>query len=573
MANGMGTLQIGASGLRNSQNALNTTANNLANVDTEGYVRQQVLFADKEYTTFGKAAVSPQQAGLGLNIGDVVHARDIFLDKAYRLESGRQAFYETCFTAVDEVQTYYQEMEGKTFQTAIEDFWKSLQEFSKDPSDSVNQNLVVQKAGLFLSRSQEVYKGMKTYQSNINVRVSQDIDQINALGNKIRELNRQIHKIEGGNTETAMNLRDERDVALDQLGALAKISFKEDVDGVVVVKLEDEYFVDENHVYELGKRTDKLTGFITPYWPQLSNLSKEKYEDVYDFSIDISTDIDTDVGELKALLLCRGDHWADYSDIEGKGLEEYLDTTNMSVMMDMQAKLDQFVHNVMVSLNDILAPNTKGPEGVTYTDEQGNVVDLSSRQVLDTENCSLGSDGELPPQELFVRSGMKRYTEIIGSDGKTYYLYNEEDTSDTSFMYSLNSCDINEALKKVETLLPHLRQNGEVNRQLGEDLVAVWEEGTIGLDPTDPEPVNFKLYYQKLIDNLGTIGNVYQKKAENLAGSVQEIENNRQQVIGVSSDEELTNMIKYQNAYNASSRFMTVISEMIEHLITQLGNR
>ena len=83
MANGMGTLYIASSGLRNSQNALNTTANNLANVDTEGYVRQQVLFSDKEYNTFGTAAVSKQQAGLGLDIGDVVHARDYFLDKAY----------------------------------------------------------------------------------------------------------------------------------------------------------------------------------------------------------------------------------------------------------------------------------------------------------------------------------------------------------------------------------------------------------------------------------------------------------------------------------------------------------
>ena len=48
MANGMGSLYIGASGLQNSQNALNTTANNLANVETKGYVRQQVLFADRQ---------------------------------------------------------------------------------------------------------------------------------------------------------------------------------------------------------------------------------------------------------------------------------------------------------------------------------------------------------------------------------------------------------------------------------------------------------------------------------------------------------------------------------------------
>ena len=87
MANGMGSLYIGASGLQNSQNAINTTANNLANVDTKGYVRQQVLFADRNYTTFDrKSAISFQQAGLGVTIADVVHTRDVFLDQYYRSE-------------------------------------------------------------------------------------------------------------------------------------------------------------------------------------------------------------------------------------------------------------------------------------------------------------------------------------------------------------------------------------------------------------------------------------------------------------------------------------------------------
>ena len=56
-----------------------------------------------------------------------------------------------------------------------------------------------------------------------------------------------------------------------------------------------------------------------------------------------------------------------------------------------------------------------------------------------------------------------------------------------------------------------------------------------------------------------------------LTGTVASVDNQRQQVIGVSSDEELTYMIKYQNAYNAASRFINVVNEMIEHLLTQLG--
>ena len=123
MANSFGSLYIGSSSLRNHQNAINTTANNLANVGTTGHVRQQVLFTDENYIKFANAAISPQQYGLGVSIGDVVHTRDMFLDKLYRSTSARSAFYETSYEAAYEVQTYLQEMEGKQFQNALKDFW------------------------------------------------------------------------------------------------------------------------------------------------------------------------------------------------------------------------------------------------------------------------------------------------------------------------------------------------------------------------------------------------------------------------------------------------------------------
>ena len=76
-----------------------------------------------------------------------------------------------------------------------------------------------------------------------------------------------------------------------------------------------------------------------------------------------------------------------------------------------------------------------------------------------------------------------------------------------------------------------------------------------------------------MINTLGSQGSVYSKQSTTLEGSVSSIDNKRQEVIGVASDEELTNMIKYQNAYNAASRYINVISEMLEHIIVQLGNR
>ena len=123
MANGFGSMFIGVAGLQSSQNALNVTSNNLANLDTTGYVRQSVLFADRDYVTFNTtAAISNQQSGLGVTIGDVVHSRDVFLDRLYRTESSRQSFYASTSEALTEVQNYYQELEGQAFQDALTDF-------------------------------------------------------------------------------------------------------------------------------------------------------------------------------------------------------------------------------------------------------------------------------------------------------------------------------------------------------------------------------------------------------------------------------------------------------------------
>ena len=73
-----------------------------------------------------------------------------------------------------------------------------------------------------------------------------------------------------------------------------------------------------------------------------------------------------------------------------------------------------------------------------------------------------------------------------------------------------------------------------------------------------------------MIGKLGTDGSIYKSSADTMANTVTSIDNSRQQVIGVSSDEELTKLIKYQSAYNASSRFMTVISQMTELIVTGL---
>lgn len=568
MGNGFGSLYIGASGLQNAQYALNTTANNLANVNTTGYVRQQVRFADKNYNKLKdpNKNVNMQQYGLGVSIGDVVHARDIFLDKSYRQENGRKGFYTSFYEITDYVQDLFQELNGEQFKQSVSDLHQAFLELEPNMDNSTQQNLVLEKADLLLSRTKSLYDDMKSYQSNINEQIKDDVDRVNKIGNRIYELNLQIQKVEAGGQETAMTLRDERDNLLDELGGYGSVSIKEDATGFTYVDFESTPFIDDNKCYNIGLQEDKETGFYTPYWTQLSDVDKQQYVRVFKKNEVISTDLNTDVGSIKAKLLARGDGYGTYQDLES---EEAYDRISGCTMMETEAQVSALLHNIVTKINDAYCPNKTVDTDVTYTDADGNQVSLKGKKVLDAANCAVGEDGQLPPRELFTRVGMDRYTKVTGDDGNTYYVYNEEDENDPTTLYSLNNISINKELRKQITLMPYKNQNG-TDYPLGEKLMSLWNDKEMTLNPYDKKPCTFEGYYDKLIGQIGNDGSTFQSASETLTGALSSIDNQRQQTMGVSSDEELTHMIKFQSAYNASSRFMTVISQMTELIVTGL---
>lgn len=609
MANGFGSFYVGNSGLVNAQNAINVTANNLANVDTPGYVREQVRFSDKSYITRVNPTIrtNMQQNGLGVSVSDVAHARDIFLDKAYRRENGRSEFYSSMYNAVSYVEDILQEIDGEEFKQSVADLWQAFQEFGKDPSNSTNQSLILQKSELFLSRTTSVYSDLQKYQENINEEISDKIDRINEIGKRVNELNYEIMKVESNGLETAMTLRDERDYLIDELSGYLNIEAKENSTGQVIIKAEGVTFVDEDGFNKIGlrvKESAKGTGFYTPFWGHLSDAAKGEtgYTDVFDFSMDISTEYNNDIGSIKALLYARGENYGEYeyldTEAQANFSQEFKDKYAYSkiddcVVAETQAEVTYLLHKVILAMNDIMVPNKtmsadeiqaaagNGATSITAYDANGKEYQItSSTKILDAENCNVGADKKIPPEELFVRDNCERYTEVTYTDQngntQTLYVYNEEDEYDTNTLYKIGNVSINPDLLKEVTKMPVYRQNGTadsngaVDMSLGTKITAAWQQTSMVIAPDDTVPCNFEDYYDKIIDRLGISGNVYYTASQTMSATVASVDNQRQQVIGVSSDEELTNMIKYQSAYNAASRYITVISEMTDTIVSGL---
>lgn len=555
-----GGLYVGVSGLNVSQTALNITSHNLANVDTKGFVRQQAVITDFRYVKLGMNHISTLQQGLGADFATVRQVRDLFLDRAYRQEIGRQAYYEAQYQAVSEVEGLFGELEGITFQSSLNEFWVSLQELAKEPDSIAARASLIQNAVTLVERTENISNALNDYQINLNTQIQKQVNRINEIGDSIKELNTKIRMYESNKQEKANDLRDQRNLLLDELGKMALISYKEDASGVVNVSIEGTPFVSDEVVYHMKtERLNEASPMLKPVWEAHGNM------DVFNLDNVPTSDGNTDIGSLKGLLIARGNKQGKYTDIAS-----YDEIKNASTIMAVQIQFDQLIHGIVTTINDILCPNKK----VTLADGSGEEI-----YILDKNKAPVGLNG-VAGEALFNRKTVSRYEErdisYIDENGDvisdTVLVFIEENPADKYSLYTLGELEVNPVLLQNNAYLP-LSSNtgsGDFDIKIAEELVTKWQEPFATLTPNDLTKFNFGDYYTAFISEIANRGEQYNTISTTQASMVETIDNQRSQITGVSSDEELTNLIKYQHAYNASARYINVVSEMLEHIIMRL---
>ena len=546
----MESIYVGTSGLQTSNNALNTAAHNLSNIETAGYTRQQILQGSKFYNTIGIASVSNMQVGIGVDYTKCRQVRDEFLDASYRKENGRSSFYEICSESTQEIETLLGEMEGASFKESLAKLWTSVQELQKDPSSSITQGVFIATCSQFLERASAVSKGLNDYQQNLNSRVTGMVEDINTITDQIFELNNKIQKAEIG-IEEANDYRDKRNYLIDQLSSKISIKTVENANGGVEIYAEGSPLLIGDTVTHLEVVANE-DGFYNVTWGALYD-----FQPVYNFHQTVSSDFDTDTGELKSLLFARGDHVANYSDLEEYNFYNYgtPDTNDIpiasSIVMNAQGQFDRLIHNMVTAINNVICDNAD----------------------------NLSKTGS---HEVFTRLGSARY------DAAGYYI--KEDISkspaDVSTMYTISNLKINPDLLKQPTLNSFIKDDKSVDFEKATKLMEVFagigqvrdlnKPGEVYVDaawtinPNLNSKHGYIAFYDSVVGQMANVGSVYNSIVSSQNATVSSLENSRQQVLGVSSEEELQNIIKFQNAYNASSRYINVIDQMLEHIITTL---
>lgn len=645
MANGMAGLFIGTTGLKTAQTALNTTAHNLSNINTSGYTRQQVTFSDTQYVRVNTSdKVSSPDYGLGVAVSEVRRIRDQFIDQAYRNENSRLGFYESQYKAIEEIEDQFGEMQGVTYESYLINLYNSVNELAKNPTSTVARSSLIQNATAFIEKSENVYKGLKDYQTTLNTQVKNMVDSINKLGDKIYTLNKKISKIESTGIEDANDLRDERDAAIDELSKYIDITYYENDSKEVIISAEGIPFVTMGELAKMDTRVVEGTNLVIPTWPGYER-------DVYDLSTEASNVDETDKGELKGLLIARGNMVVDYtvvpeapsssdydmSTADGRAAyqeaynkyskaQEYYNTyIEPSAILSAMAGFDKLVNGIVEKINNILCPEksevrnnpymaadgteiqadiytydsvsqqvlydrygrevtgTDNGDGTyrfssgekLYTSAGGTEVPVDSYtySMLDMDKTGYGMDDDKTVgTELFSRKGTDRYIKTTDDSGKTIYIRNNLNETDYESLYKLGNLQINPEAAQNVGKIPLSTVQGKEDLDRAKELVDAWDEKFASLNPDTYAKSDFMTFYNNFIGEYATLGKALGNYVSNQTTMVDGYDNQRLQSEGVSSDEELEKMIKYQQAYNAASRYVNVVNQMLEHLVTSLGN-
>ena len=554
------SLHMGQHALSINQRAMQTVGHNIANQETEGFSRQQVHS--------GTAAPDPTGVGGGAKAQPTSRVYDKFVQRKILQENPRSGMFKSRGEFLQKIEIIFSETEGNGLHQALNEFWNSWSQLSNQPESESARIQVRERSDVLARRFRGMHSQLDGLRNEINGRLVATINKVNELGQKVAELNRQIISYESGQ-RNANDMRDARNQAIEELSELVDVNSFENPNGRVTVIIgRDWTLVEGNNRYQLeGKMKGGELGML-----RIDGVS------INDNRRDLTRIFRE--GEMSEMLRMRDDTIVGY-----------------------QHNLDEIAFNLAGQVNKIHATGT----GInSATDMMKSTFGLNSTAL--SQPLPFMKDGIfqlhlvdphneiLETYEIEIQAGIDTLPDIvqrlnqtisdpgllqasIEADGSMllqsasdYKFIFGEDQSSITQVLGLNS--FFDTLKGAEDiqLSEHIRENTN-NISTGKDLIpgdnrVALEIAKLQTRPTmRDETMTFDEYYNGVLTGMGLKiqrNKTEQAQQESMVRQFKEI---RSSISSVNMDEELTDMMQYQKAYEASARFINTVDRMMETVI------
>lgn len=540
-------LSIAMSGLFANQRALNVTSHNVSNANTEGYSRQRL---DMKAYRPDILAGGMGTLGTGTDVEAVRQIRDKFLDFQLRGEMSKLTEHEARYEVIRNIEATLNEPTDSGIRQLMDDFFESIQELNKHPESLSVRTLVRERAIALTTGIGNMASSMKDLQKDLNFEFEVSVNNLNNYASQIADLNQIIFETEltGG---TANDVRDQRNLLLDKMSELADIDYYEDHNNKFHVSIGGHEIV--SHV-----RADSLV--LT------EREEKNNYTDIeglVDIAWEDGSPFRAKAGRVKGILDVR-------DEIEGddKGIPYYLDKLN-SFMSTLTAEFNR-IHSTGYDLHGETNIDFFTIDGMSTEDFREHLLAYgldggSPMDVTDQINQGITDDmSDADATELIRENSSNFFDNNPQLKGKTlrliddrYYVVDVIPADQISISKDLEDVNRIAASSTVEGL-PGGADNVLNMVNIRHD-VELYDWGS----PDD--------FVKSLVSNLGVDGQATKSIVLNQELLVKNVSVSRESVMGVSLDEEMADMIRFQNAYSANARMINTMDEMLDLLVNRLG--
>ena len=246
------------SGINAAMTNIQIAGHNIANVDTEGYSRQQSIALNKAPI---RTAYGSIQIGQGVEIQSVTRIRNEYLDEEFRKSNENVGFYEIMSEGYLNIENLFGEPSETSLSSNINNFWNSLSELSKNPEFIAERNVFIEASMQMINNFKSITSNLDTLMKNYNSSIDSTVSSINSLFSQIHTLNEDILKSEALGSE-ASDLRDQRDLLIDKLSSFVNIEVSDDSRGSKLISIGGSLIVGEGIHKTIYAERNNLTNKI-----------------------------------------------------------------------------------------------------------------------------------------------------------------------------------------------------------------------------------------------------------------------------------------------------------------------
>lgn len=576
-----GAMDIGKLALYSAQLALEVTSHNVANANTEGYSKQNVIIQSNLPIT-----TAPGQIGTGVRAVEITRQYDDFVNAQVNQKNSDYQSWSSQSTAMQEIESIFNESDESGINNLMGEFWNAWSDLANNPDGVAERDALIAKSQNLVQAVKDIDYNLRSYQRHLNTSIQAGADKINAIVSQIADINGRISNVEIKGMVNANDLRDTRDQLLKELSSYIDISsYEEQQSGqVMVFVMGGTPLVLGTNAYSLTTERNATTNNTDVLWQDSSgravNITSRMGGGKMAGWVEVR---DTRIGDyLDTLNNLAGELIWQVNDLhsQGVGLESVSSMTGNQTITNAAAALDgagnyTFGDRFQAGGSfDIVTYDSTGAvagtgtvtlaAGATVNNLITAVSGIANMNAAVDANSHLALTADTGYTFAIKPSTTGESNHALAILGLNSFFSWNEDTGEFTETMDINSDLVTDSTKIAAGKVDTNNKVAAGDNRTALDIFGL-QDSVLDLDGSS---TTLDAYYSSFISTVGVHTQNAQMNEKYNNTLLGEYSKRKESISGVNMDEEMATLLKFQRAFQAASKIITTSDEMLQTLLS-----